>query len=98
MTQPGTKTVKNYLQVAASIATSHYLPDLRFAYDFEGNRIGEATFPALANLIYSMKKWAKAKAEALPLTSEFLHHFAHSYLLSHHDSLEATCIDFIALG
>lgn len=67
-------TVKNYLRAASEFATSKNLPDPRFRYDVNGNRIGGPNeyFPALQELYTLLEKWKNAKAEGLPLTMHML--------------------------
>ena len=82
----GHKTLTLYLQAAADLATKEYLPDPRYPYDTNGNRIGKAFFPRLAALLAAAKKWARATSEALPLSSELLHYLASIYHSFDHNS------------
>ena len=93
------KTVKNYLKAAASHATDNGAQDPRFRYTPSGSLAdGNKYFPSLHKLLNHMKKWAKGKSEALPLTPAILHRL-HSHSVSSGKTSAAACIfDAICIG
>ena len=93
------KTVKNYVQAAASHAIDNGLRDPRIRYSPEGLPLNNGeVFPALKKLYTHMKKWADGRDEALPLTSSIIQILHDEAMSSHDHSLEACIFDAVCLG